>query len=96
MDTGVSSHSFLSGRLLSGYDFVDLDKNPSDPKGHGTHVAGTIVDCTPGLSVKILPIRVLGINGGTSINVGNGIRYAADHKASVINLSLGGGRESVS
>ncbi len=94
VDTGVSSHSFLSGRLLSGYDFVDLDKNPSDPKGHGTHVAGTIVDCTPGLSVKILPIRVLGINGGTSINVGNGIRYAADHKASVINLSLGGGHSN--
>ena len=92
VDSGVSSsHSFLKSRMVSGYDYVDLDSNPADQNGHGTHVAGIIVDCTPGLNVKIMPIRVLGADGsGSTLDVSNGIRYAADHGAKVINLSLGG------
>lgn len=92
VDSGVSNHTFLSGRIQNGgYDFVDNDTNPSDKHYHGTHVAGTIVDCTPGLNVKILPVRVLNEEGrGSSFNVGNGIKYAADHGAKVINLSLSG------
>ncbi len=92
IDTGVSSHSFLNGRLSSGYDFVNSDKDPSDEHYHGTHVAGTIVDCTPGLNVMIMPVRVLGADGnGYSSVIASGIRYAADNGALVINLSLGGG-----
>ena len=96
VDTGVSNHTFLSGRILSGgYDFVDNDNTPSDMHYHGTHVAGTIVDCTPGINVYILPIRVLDENGsGYNSTVGAGIRYAADHGAKVINLSLGGGHSN--
>lgn len=92
VDTGVSQHAFLGDRLLwGGYDFVDNDDTPSDMHSHGTHVAGTIVDCTPGLNVFILPVRVLGADGhGFCSMVGAGIRYAADHGAKVINLSLGG------
>lgn len=92
VDSGVASHPFLSGRVLSGgYDFVDNDSNPYDEFGHGTHVSGTIVDCTPGLKVKILPVRVLNSAGrGTTFDIGSGIRYAADHGAKVINLSLTG------
>ncbi len=92
VDTGVSNHAFLSGRIQNGgFDYVDNDSDPSDKHYHGTHVAGTIVDCTPGLNVKILPVRVLNAEGrGSSFNVGNGIKYAADHGAKVINLSLGG------
>ncbi len=97
VDTGVSSHSFLSGRIADGgYDFVGLDSSPSDLNGHGTHVAGTIVDCTPGLNVKILPVRVLDQYGsGYNSVVASGIRYAADHGAKVINLSLGGSESSL-
>ena len=94
VDTGVASnHSFLSGRIASGgYDLVDGDSTANDAHGHGTHVAGTVVDCTPGLKVKILPVRVLDADGrGTSGNVANGIRYAVRQGAKVINLSLGGG-----
>ncbi len=82
----------MSGRIQNGgYDYVDNDSDPSDKHYHGTHVAGTIVDCTPGLNVKVLPVRVLNAEGkGSSFNVGNGIKYAADHGAKVINLSLGG------
>lgn len=92
VDTGVSAHTFLGDRLLSnGYDLVDNDTDPSDMHYHGTHVAGTVVDCTPGLPVQIMPVRVLDGNGrGSNLNVGNGIRYAVEHGANVINLSLSG------
>lgn len=96
VDTGVdSSHSMLRGRIVSGYDFIDNDTTPQDGHGHGTHVAGTIVDCTPGLNVSVMPVRVLGNNGSGSFScVAQGIRYAARSGASVINLSLGGGHSS--
>ena len=95
VDTGVSSHSLIGNRLLKGYDFVDGDSAPADEHSHGTHVAGTIVDCTPGLKVNILPVRVLDENGGgTNALVGAGVTYAADHGAKVINLSLGGGHSN--
>ena len=61
VDTGVdASHTYLEGRVLNGYDFVGNDADPMDEHYHGTHVAGTIVDCTLGLvNIKIIPIRVL-------------------------------------
>ena len=91
VDSGVSKHSKLSSRILKGKDYVDNDNDPSDKNGHGTHVAGTIVDCTPGLNVKILPVRVMNASGvGNPSTVGNGIRYAVNQGAKVINLSLGG------
>lgn len=91
VDTGTAAHSFLKSRLVSGYDYVDNDSDPNDLNGHGTHVAGTVVDCTPGLNVKIMPVRVLDAEGtGYSSVVGAGIRYAADHGAKIINLSLSG------
>lgn len=91
VDSGVSGHSYLQARLLKGYDFVEGDNDPDDANGHGTHVAGIIVDCTPGLNVDILPVRVLNAyNNGNVLRTGNGIRFAAEQGAKVINLSLGG------
>ena len=91
VDSGVAWHEKLSGRIRPGLDLVDNDKNPDDTNGHGTHVAGTIVDCTPGLEVNILPVRVMDSSGmGNPSAVGNGIRYAVNAGAKVINLSLGG------
>lgn len=76
---------------------------------HGTHVAGTIAAATnngvgaAGVSwdAKIMPLRVLGKNGGTSYDVMQAVLYAAGldndsetvpaQHADVINLSLGGG-----
>ncbi|MDE6426812.1 MAG: leucine-rich repeat protein [Ruminococcus sp.] len=92
VDTGVAYHDFLKGRILNtGYDLVDNDPNPNDKHYHGTHVAGTVVDCTPDLNINIMPVRVLNeYGGGSTLNVGNGIRFAAENGADVINLSLGG------
>lgn len=90
-------------RFVPGWDFVDGDDTPDDEHGHGTHVAGTIAQSTNnGVGVagvapraRIMPIRVLDARGaGSWGNVAAGIRWAADHDADVINLSLGGGINS--
>ena len=100
IDTGVdASHPDLIGHVLTGYDAIaKTSGTATDPNGHGTHVAGTIAAATGngvGVSAvapnaKILPIRVLGANGGGYMSdAATGIIYAADHGANVINMSLG-------
>ena len=95
VDSGVdNTHPYLAGKLVAGYDYVDDDKTPYEDyhgSGHGTHVSGTIIDCTPGLNIKIMPVRVLGLDGsGYTSAVASGIKYAASYGAKIINLSLGG------
>lgn len=98
--TGFPLVQDLSGTgFVPGYDFVDDDELPHDEHGHGTHVAGTIAQTTgnaygvagvaPGAS--IMPIRVLDSSGrGTTVDIAEAIRFAADNGADIINLSLGG------
>lgn len=95
-------HTALSGHLLPGYDFVDNDFWPDDRPnnidededgdidegtGHGTHVTGLIADVAP--HAQLLPIRVLNSDGGGTIfDIVQGIVYAVDHGAQVLNLSF--------
>ncbi len=83
--------------ITRGYDFVDNDTHPNDENGHGTHVSMTIAEATnngfglTGLAygVKIMPLRVLDSEGaGDAVAISRAIRYAADHGAKVINMSL--------
>jgi serine protease len=101
IDTGVSKLSDLSPeQLVPGYDFVKHTAIAEDDQGHGSHVAGTIAQSTnnatgvTGLAhgAKIMPIKVLNAFGhGTTAHIAEGIRWAVDHGAKVLNLSLGGG-----
>lgn len=100
IDTGVDyNHPDLAGKVIKGADYVDDDNDPLDENEHGTHVAGIAAANTnngvgiAGLAPKasILAVRVLDANGSGSLDdVAQGIRYAADQGAQVINLSLGG------
>jgi subtilisin family serine protease len=77
------------------------DNSPQDGQddfGHGTHVAGiAAANTNNGIGVagvapdaSILDVKVLDSTGsGSADDVARGIRYAADHGAAVINLSLG-------
>lgn len=99
VDTGADiNHPDLQGQLLSGYNVVDPGSDPLDDVGHGTHVAGIIgavVNNNEGVAGiswynKILPVKALDKSGsGTTYSVSEGIIWAADHGAKVINLSLG-------
>jgi serine protease len=106
IDTGIAPVDDLdAARLLKGHNFV-LGSKPddaTDDHGHGTHVAGTIAQSTgngkgvAGMAplADLLPLKVLGRDGsGTSAGIADAIRYAADHGARVLNLSLGGGGRS--
>ena len=91
IDSGVAEHSQILPRIARyGHDYVDNDADPTnDGTGHGTHVAGIIVDCTPSLAVNLIPIRVLNDSGGGSIaNTVNAIDEAVEAGCSIINLSL--------
>jgi serine protease len=101
IDTGVTKVPDLAGtEIVAGYNFVDDSTNAADDHGHGTHVAGTIAQSTHNalgvagvaFKAKIMPIKVLSARGSGSVSgIASGIRFAADHGAKVINMSLGGG-----
>jgi serine protease len=84
-------------RVLRGYDFVADDAFPNDANGHGTFVASTIAGAANnhygmvGIAYRadIMPVRVLDEFGeGNSVRIAQGIRYAVDHGAQVINVSI--------
>lgn len=101
IDTGVSRLSdFAQTNIMKGYNFVSNSADARDDHGHGTHVAGTIAESTNngigavGIAYRaiIMPIKVLSAQGSGSVaGISQGIHWATDHGAEVINMSLGGG-----
>jgi serine protease len=91
------SPGFDASEFVRGYDFVDPGSPPVDRNGHGTFVAGEIAEETnvafglTGLAygARLMPVRVLdGAGEGDAVTIAKGIRYAVQHHANIINLSL--------
>ncbi len=79
--------------FAAGWDFVNNDGHPNDDNGHGTHITNIIAasaTITPmARNATIMPVKVLDAsNQGTELALAEGIRYAVDHGAHVINMSL--------
>ncbi len=102
VDEGVDpGHPEFAGQLVLPRegcftDAVDGDHDPSDSGGHGTHVAGTVAAAANGSGMvgvapgaRVLPVRVLGPQGGTVFSVATGMLCAVERGARVLNLSLG-------
>lgn len=99
VDTGIDlDHPEFAGKLTKGYNVIEDTDNPMDDNGHGTHVAGIIAaranngDGIAGITwnSRLMPIKAIGADGsGTAFDIAQGIRWATDNGADVINLSVG-------
>ena len=99
LDCGIhGSHPDLAGQVVLEKNFT-ASATADDRCNHGTHVAGAIAALTNnGLGVPSVAPGVRLMNGkvlddaghGFSADVENGLRWAADNGARVVNLSLGG------
>lgn len=99
VDTGVDlGHPDLTGNLVDGVNLLQASKKPFDDNGHGTNVAGLIaavINNDKGIAgiapnARIMPIKALEADGtGGEAKLGEGIKYAVDHGARIVVLSLG-------
>jgi thermitase len=102
-DTGIDlDHEDLKDKITKVMNFTG-SPTPDDLFGHGTHVAGIAAAATDnaagvgtggvagvGFCAKLFNVKVLDDNGsGFLSGIADGIRWAADNGADVINLSLG-------
>ncbi|OGG16874.1 hypothetical protein A3D77_06395 [Candidatus Gottesmanbacteria bacterium RIFCSPHIGHO2_02_FULL_39_11] len=104
LDTGISSgHPDLSSQVINRVNFSDAATD-DDVYGHGTHVGGIVAaltDNTAGVAggcpqCKLLSVKVLNDSGSGAYSwIADGIIYATDYGAKVINMSLGGPFKSV-
>jgi type VII secretion-associated serine protease mycosin len=107
-DTGVDGlHEDMQGVTVDGYSALTATViaagTNSDDSGHGTMVAGIAAANTDnGIGIagaawtgRVMPVKVLGPGGrGYDTDIAAGITWAADHGATIVNLSLGGPADS--
>lgn len=103
LDTGVdATHEWFAGHVLPGFNEIEQSSNTNDNlqsidsdldglvdemTGHGTFIAGLITLTAP--NCRILPVKVLDSNGiGDLFTIAQGMYYAIDRGAKVINMSL--------
>ncbi len=103
LDSGISkNHPDVSSQVTDRTNFSDSTSD-DDIYGHGTHVGGIVAALTNnGVGVagvcpdcKLMSVKVLNDSGSGAYSwIANGITYAANHGAKVINMSLGGSQRS--
>lgn len=103
LDTGISyTNPLFAGKLVPGYNFIDnnadaddlpgqIDSSgnhiPDEAVGHGTFIAGLITRLAP--DAKLMPVKILDSDGhGNEWALIEGLHFALDHGAKVINVSL--------
>ena len=100
LDTGVDgTHPDLAANMVPGWNIFDNNDNTADVHNHGTWVAGTIAAAanngmgSAGVawSAEIMPVRIAAPDATAFFStIANGIRWAADHGAKVVNVSYSG------
>lgn len=92
IDTGISdieNEDVFKDRVIEGTSTIS--DSYVDDNGHGTAMAKIIAEDTADENVMLLPIKALDKDGkGTVLSVALAIKYAKEHGADVINLSLSG------
>ncbi len=100
LDTGIAqaADDLDAASFVGGYNFIANSTNTADDNGHGTHVAGTLVQHTNnGIGVsgvayynaRLMPVKVLDARGqGSFAQIIAGINYAVVSGAKIINMSL--------
>jgi subtilisin family serine protease len=94
VDTGANVRvPALAARHPATYDVRTHGHDVTDANGHGTEVASLVAEASGG--ARLLIIRAGSSSGAFSdANEAAAIRYAVDHGARIVNLSLGGPRTS--
>jgi serine protease AprX len=113
IDSGVNyNHADIADHLWDGgdefphhgYDFANMDDDPMDDLGHGTHCAGIVCgDGTAGLRTGVAPeatlmcIKTTDSEGhSTTVNMVMGMEWAVEHGCDVISMSMGVAQAEVS
>jgi subtilisin family serine protease len=101
-DAILTTHPDLQNKLVLPHDATTGTNNPnpcgSNNGNHGTHVSGTVGAQTNngvgvasiGFNVSVMPVKIGNCNNQLTHGF-DGIIYAADNGAHVINMSWGGG-----
>lgn len=97
LDSGVNPHEEFTDRLLAGWNVPLANTDTNDVcSSHGTHCAGIAAAAGDnGIGVagvdwnaRILPVTVLNTCGGLTSWLADGLVWATDHGAQVMNMSL--------
>lgn len=98
VDTGLDlTHPDLAANITGSFNAISPGSSANDDNGHGSHCGGSVAGVQNGLGVvgvapaaKLLGVKVLNRRGsGFSSDIADGIDWATDHGAQVINMSLG-------
>jgi len=100
LDTGMKlDHPEMAGRIIGGKDFVNNDDDASDDNGHGSNVGGIAfangneggIHAGVNWSSDVLIVKVLNENNlGEWTDLADGIIWAVDNGATIMNASIGG------